>query len=394
MIVSNSESREANVAPRLGQDATRDREELRRLLLSDGMLRSDAEQPIRGRNGLRVPWMFYSWNCSLTGSGAALMGRCFLDRLQSYRSTQLASYGYTGVPLLMSCVLAGDGKYTGLVVREARKAYGSSRQIEGPADKSKPVLIIDDSLSSGTSLRKGIEALEEEGFQVEGAIVLVNFPFRGGMEWASGLGYRVEAIFDVWEDLGAPRPKFIPGHKRFPAELWAEERLPDGLHPAVAARRTAEFYLTSGLMPSPPRSFDAEYDGRGGVYVSFRERHNDNRLARDGFWHFNPAEADSCRDLVLATVKTLQAGAGKVTLANLTDLKIAATFFTPLEKIPPAKLDFARYGIVARSRQLGDKNGRGAAELAGLHQRNRTIHARAVAQRQNPSERAARSLPP
>jgi orotate phosphoribosyltransferase len=357
MIISNSEWREDGVATLIREDASQDREELRRMLLSDGILRANAEQPISGRNGLRVPWMFYSWNCSLTCSGARLMGRCFLDYLHSYKSTQLASFGYTGVPLLMSCLLAGDGRYTGLVIREVRKQYGSSRQIEGPADKSKPVVILDDSLSSGTSLRKGIQALEEEGFQVEGAVVLVNFPFRGGMEWASALGYRVEAIFDVWKDLAAPRPNFIPGHKRFPAELWSLEKLSDGLHPAVAARRTAEFYLTQGRMPSPPSCFDAEYDGRGGVYVSFRERHNDNRLARDGFWHFDPAEADPCRDLVLATVKTLQASVGKVTLANLADLKIAATFFTPLEKILPAKLDFARYGIVARSRSWETKMG-------------------------------------
>jgi orotate phosphoribosyltransferase/AMMECR1 domain-containing protein len=357
MIVSNSECREDSVTPLLRADASQDREELRRMLLSDGILKANVEQPISGRNGLRVPWMFYSWNCSLTRSGAMLMGQCFLDCLHSYQSTQLASFGYTGVPLLMSCLLAGDGRYTGLVIREARKQYGSSRQIEGPADKSKPVVIIDDSLSSGTSLRKGIQVLEEEGFQVEGAVVLVNFPFRGGMEWASALGYRVESIFDVWEDLAAPRPNFMPGHKRFPAELWSLEKLPEGLHPAIAARRTAEFYLTRGLMPGPPKCFDADYDGRGGVYVSFRERHNDNRLARDGFWHFDPAEADPCRDLVLATVKTLDASVGKVTLANLADLKIAATFFTSLEKILPAKLDFARYGIVARSRSWETKMG-------------------------------------
>jgi orotate phosphoribosyltransferase len=206
MIVDNSEYREDSVTTLLREDGSQEREQLRRILLCDGILKADAEQPISGRDGLRVPWMFYSWNCSLTHSGATLMGRCFLDRLRSYQSTQLASFGYTGVPLLMSCILAGEGKYTGLVIREARKQYGSLRQIEGPADKSKPVVIIDDSLSSGTSLRKGIQAIEEEGFQVEGAVVLVNFPFRGGMEWASALGYRVEGIFDMWTDFDAPRP--------------------------------------------------------------------------------------------------------------------------------------------------------------------------------------------
>ncbi len=354
-VVTNTEC--ADAGSRSAQDVSQDRERLKRLLASKGILWADAGQPISGRDGLRVPWMFYSWNCSLTSSGGALIGRCLLDRLHTYSSTQLASYGYTGVPLLMSCVLAGQGRYTGLVIREVRKPYGSSRQIEGPFDKSRPVVLIDDSLSSGTSLRKGIQSLEEEGFQVEGAVVLANFPMRGGMEWAAALGYRTEAIFDAWEDLGAPRPNFVPGHKRFSAELWAPERIPDGLHPATAARRVAEFYLTSGLMPGPPHCFDAEYDGQGGVYVSFRDRYSDSRLARDGFWHFDPADADPPRDLVLATVKTLQASAGKVNLGNLSDLKIGATFFTRLEKIPPAKLDFARYGIVARSRGWETKMG-------------------------------------
>lgn len=110
-------------------------------------------------------------------------------------------------------------------------------------------------------------------------------------------------------------------------------------------------------MPRPPARFDAPYDGRGGIYVSFRERHTDHRLARDGFWHFDPADSDPCRDLILATIKTVQSSAANVNLSNLADLKIAASFFGPLEKIEPARLDFARYGIVARSRGWETKLG-------------------------------------
>jgi orotate phosphoribosyltransferase/AMMECR1 domain-containing protein len=355
MIVNNTELHQGS-SPRRPDVMAADREELRLLLKRDGILRADDQQPIRGRDGMLVPWMFYSWNCSLTSYGAALAGRCLVDRLQSFRSTQLASFGYTGVPLLTACIHSEE-RYTGLVIREVRKAYGSSRQIEGPADKSRPVVVIDDSLSSGTSLRKTIQTLEEDGFEVEGALVLVNFPFRGGMEWAAALGYRIEALFDAWEDLGAPRRSFVPGHKRFASERWADETLPDGLHPAIAARQIAEFYLRRGWMPRPPRRFDDEYDGRGGVYVSFRERHSDHRLARDGFWHFDPADSDPCRDVVLATVKTIKVASGMITLANLPELKIGVSFFTPLERITPAKLDFARYGIVVRSRGWETKMG-------------------------------------
>jgi orotate phosphoribosyltransferase/AMMECR1 domain-containing protein len=339
------------------QHVARDREELRRFLKEEGVLEAGPEQPIKGRDGRQSTWMLYSWNCSLTGRGAHLSGRLILDKLRLFSSTQLATFGYTGVPLMSAVIVQGHDRYTGLVVREARKTYGASRRIDGPADKRRPVVVIDDSLSSGTSLRQAITALEEDGFEVEGAIALVNFPFRGGFEWATALGYRVEFVFEAWKDLSTPGPAFVPGHKRLGGEKWADERVPDGLNPATAARRVTEYYLRNGTMLRPPRSFDKEVDGRGGVFVSFRERLSDSRLAREGFWHFDPEDADGCRDLVLATVRTLISPRGVVTAEDLPKLKIGVSFFSPLEKVKPGKLDFMRYGIVARSGGFETKMG-------------------------------------
>ena len=357
MSVEHLARESAHFPARDDEDVARDREELRRFLKHDGVLHAGPEQPIRGRDGRRAPWMLYSWNCSLTGRGARLAARLILDKLRSFGSTQLATFGYTGVPLMTAAILQGQDCYTGLVIRETRKVYGSSRRIDGPADKRRPVVVIDDSLSSGTSLRQAITALEEDGFEVEGAVALVNFPYRGGLEWATALGYRIEHVFDAWKDLYAPRPDYVPGHKRLSAEKWAREQVPNGLNPATAARRVTEHYLRDGTMLLPPRRFDRDVDGRGGVFVSFRERLSDRRLAREGFWHFDPEDADGCRDLVLATVKTLVSPCGVVTLENLSKLKIAATFFSPLEKVLPGKLDFMRYGIVARGSGFEPKMG-------------------------------------
>lgn len=338
-------------APSVGrrdQRLAKDHEELRLLLKEQGFLNAGPEQPIRGRDGRNAQWMFYSWNCSLTGRGAMLAGRLILDKLKCFQGRQLATFGYTGVPLMASAVLQGNERYTGLVIREQRKEHGAARQIDGPASKSAPVVVIDDSLSSGTSLRQAIAALEEDGFKVEGAVALVNFPHRGGLESMRALGYRVDWIYDAWKDLSSPQPPYVPGHRRLNSERWSDQRLPDDIHPATAARRVAEHYLRTGTMLLPPRSFDRSVDGRGGAFVSFRERFSDNRLVRDGFWHFEPDDADPYRDLVLATIKSLITPRGAITLDNLPDLKIAATFFTPLEKVLPGDLDFMRYGIVVR----------------------------------------------
>jgi AMMECR1 domain-containing protein len=331
------------------------REALRELLSRQGILWSSAKEVIRGRDGTPAPWAFYSWGLSLTAEGLRLAAICLLDRLRGFGATQLASIGYTGLPLLSACVLMGEGRYTGLCIRDRRKEYLSGRRIEGVFDRARPVVIIDDSLSSGTALHSAIRAIEEAGGTVEGAVALTHFPGRGGLEWANGAGYRTEVLFDIWTDLGmnatAPEPPV-------PAPIaWSTSPAPEGLHPAHLARLTARSWLATGLAPLPPRSLDASYDPNGGVFVSFRTRDGDQRLARDGFWHF-PGEASAAgRDVIRATIETLLQAGGAVTERNLPALKIAVTILGPLEHVGVADLDFGRYGIVVRSRRFPAKMG-------------------------------------
>ncbi len=298
------------------------------------------------RNGTTAPWMFYSWGVTLDPAGLRLAGRCLLQRLGSFEGTQLAGHGMTALPLVSACVALGRGRYTGLAVRKQRKQYLSGRRVEGLLDRGRPVIVIDDSLSSGTALRDAIAALEGAGATVEGAIALVGFPGRGGLEWATAKGYRVETLLDITADLGMPlhsRPEPMPQLPRS-----GGPPLPDGLEPAALARLTAEHVLRWRTTPTPPARLDAEYDARGGVFVSFRRRSDDHRLARDGSWHFDPAEADPAADVVAATVRTLRTAGAVVGPANLADLKIGVTFLGPLEAIAPRQLDFDRYAIVVR----------------------------------------------
>jgi orotate phosphoribosyltransferase/AMMECR1 domain-containing protein len=317
------------------------------LLKRDGVLWAGPNQPVVDRRGVSAPWMFYSWNVSLTAEGAELAARCLLDRLQDFHSTQLATSGTTGIPLLTASVLLGQGRYTGICVRDEPKGHSGGRQIEGPVDASMPIVLVDDSLSSGTSLLKGIRVLERHGLQVEGAVCLVHFPGRGGRERLEALGFRVETLFDIWRDLKMVKPGYVPGYQRVGDFVASNEAVHDGLPPASVARAVAKQFLRDGTVPKAPGCFDAQYEASGGVWVSFRDRRTNFRLARDGFWHFDPGDADPCRDVVLATVKTVRTG--NLRWDQLDNLKIGVTFFGPLESIQPSGLDFDRYGIVVRS---------------------------------------------
>ena len=340
----------------LDGDATERLERLRRQLRANGFLWAGPGQPITGRDGTSAPWMLYTPQVTLSHEGMRLAVSCLLDPLAAFRSTQLAAFGYTAMPLLSGCIALSGGRYSGLMIREARKSFGANRQVEGSIDRSQAVIVIDDSLSSGRSFLGAARALEAEGLEVEGTVSVVHFPCRGGAERARGLGYRVETLLDVWDDLGMERPSYTAAHERI-QPTWATVALPEGLHPADAARATADHYLKTGTALLPPARFDKEYAADGGIYVSFRDPATDERIARNGFWHFRAGAADPPRDLVLATIRTVDGARGQLTALRLPFLKIAVSLLGPLRRAGPKELDFERYGIVVRSRHWPTKVG-------------------------------------
>ncbi|HEX9937207.1 MAG TPA: hypothetical protein VGB15_08790, partial [Longimicrobium sp.] len=240
------------------------REELRRLIRQHGCVTSTPARPLRSRSGRILPWMFYGWGFSLTHRGATLAGRCLLDRLASFSSTQIASHGYTSLPLVTACVVLGEGRYHGLAVREQRKAHGAGRLVEGVGDRTRPVVVVDDCLSTGTSFFKAVRALEEEGYTVEGLACLLEFPGQGGREWAESLGFRVESVFDPTREELFDYPEYVRPHLAI-RPAWRRSRLPDGLHPAQVVRRTALAWLEDGTVPRPPARFDVARAAPGGV---------------------------------------------------------------------------------------------------------------------------------
>ena len=297
----------------------------------------------------------------MTAEGATLIAHCLLEQLRHFKSTQLASYGLTSIPLVSACVTLSQGKYRGLSMRVQREAHGTCRQIEGFGDKSEPVIVIDDSISSGLSMKKAIETLEGEGYTVEGCIAIVDFPWRGGTETMRAGGYRMITLFDIWRDLGMRIDPFVEG---YPAvrPMWDPDHLvEDGLSPADAARLVIEHYLTHDRVPQPPRCFDAPYQAEGGIFVSLRDKKNNLRIARNGFFIINPHSSDVFRDLVLAAYRTAFHAKQQLLKYGLENCKTGVSILSRQERILPKDLDFHRYGILVQSSVQPYKTRRGLA---------------------------------
>jgi orotate phosphoribosyltransferase len=335
-----------------------ERRELLSLLLRDGILHRSPTQPVVSRDGIKARWMLNSLGVTLSSRGAELAGRCLLELLKNFDGRQLATFGLIGVPIFQSCILQSGGRYRGLLVRREAKKYGAMRVIEGEINPNEPVILVDDSIASGTSFTEACERLAPAGLRVEGAVCLVRFGWQSGYSILQERGYHVEALYDIFDDFmvsmeGERTPVPNPT-KIMPKFQWSGERAPEGLHPAELARIVLKEYLSTGTLLRPSDRLDREYDSSGGTYVSVRSKSNIYlRHARDGFWHF-PGEPrpSTAEDLIYAALLTAQHLQKKPQgIERLESSHLAVTFFSALEECTVGQLDNDRYGIVVCSRE-------------------------------------------
>lgn len=363
----------SSLFPSLSERFSADRAELLEMLLKCGILYRTPTQPVLSRDGTSARWMLDSLAVTLNPRGAELAGRCMLELLEQFDGKQIATYGLTGVPILESCVLQSKGRYRGLLVRKERKKHGSLKLIEGRIDPDEPIILIDDSVSSGMSLEEGCKILEEAGFRVEGAVALVRFGWYGGYALMQERGYHMQAVYDIWDDFmirmeGEQVPQRNPS-KWFPEFQWSSTSAPEGLHPAHLARAVMLSYLESGELLRPPKLLDADYECEGGTWVSIRSRENIYlRHNRDGFWHFPGEERwGAPEDIVRACLRTAHSlPRGDEGRKIIETSNIAVTFFSALEECTVGQLDNDRYGIVVLSRERVSRMGGALPRMPGI----------------------------
>jgi orotate phosphoribosyltransferase/AMMECR1 domain-containing protein len=355
-------------------DRKSERAELLDLLLKHGILRRSETQPVLSRDGSSARWMLDSLPVTLTPRGAELAGRLLLERLQGFDGRQLATFGLTAVPVLQSAILQSASRYHGLLVRREHKAHGSQKLIEGSIDRDEPVIMLEDSIASGTSVSEGIATLEGAGLRVEGCVSLVRFGWEGGCSDLQERGYHVEAIYDIFEDFmtrmeGEQGPIYNPT-KVFGELRWSRLSAPEGLHPADLARAVLNEYLNSGELLRPPMHLDRDdYDSSGGAWVSLRSRQDIfDRHGRDGFWHF-PGEPSwgIGEDIVRAAFLTacgLPKDADRLGIVESSH--IAVTFFSELKRVTVGDLDNDRDGIVVVSGERPEIMGGALPRMPGI----------------------------
>lgn len=111
---------------------------------------------------------------TLDAKGSRLTGEVFLDGIRRLGWAPSAIGGLTmGADPIVVAVSVVSGDLSGFLVRKTDKQHGTSQRIEGFREKGARVVIVDDVCTTGASTIQAIEAAREFGFEIVGAMCLV-----------------------------------------------------------------------------------------------------------------------------------------------------------------------------------------------------------------------------
>ena len=98
------------------------------------------------------------------------------------------------VPIVTAISLESDIPM--LIVRKAKKEYGTSKIIEGILDSGDSVIVVEDVTTTGNSLLKAIKTIENEGGIVKKALVIVDRA-EGAIDNLKNNGILLEPIISI-----------------------------------------------------------------------------------------------------------------------------------------------------------------------------------------------------
>jgi orotate phosphoribosyltransferase len=124
----------------------------------------------------------WSVDMRLPLSKGSLLGPVVMELisvLERHNICQIAGAGF-GAFFLIGGILAEADYICGGLIRPSRKDYGFRRYIEGDLDRARPIFIIDDVLSSGSTALNAAAMLHKEGFQPAGVLTVLRLGWQGG----------------------------------------------------------------------------------------------------------------------------------------------------------------------------------------------------------------------
>lgn len=181
----------------LSSTAYADLVELGRKLYEKALVRRE-EEMITDPRGQPIGWLLDTRMPMLEGEVFQEVGRVLAERLKAKDISQVAGYGFGSYAMICAVMSAPvSPSFNGGFIREQHKPHGRRRLVEGPLERDKPLVLLDDILNSGRSATTALNLLRGDGFNVVGMMTLFNFTWSGGRTRLESLGIWVDSILDL-----------------------------------------------------------------------------------------------------------------------------------------------------------------------------------------------------
>lgn len=119
------------------------------------------------------------------------------EKIKEERFDCVCGVPYTALPI--ATTLSVEHNLPMVMRRKEAKEYGTKKIIEGAFEKGQKCLVIEDLVTSGSSVFETIEPLEREGLKVTDIMILLDRQ-QGGKKRIEEKGYRLHAIMHM-QDL-------------------------------------------------------------------------------------------------------------------------------------------------------------------------------------------------
>lgn len=103
---------------------------------------------------------------------------------------QIVGYGFGAFPLLGAVAAIRSGIRFGML-RPAAKPDGFCKLIEGSLDTASPVLVVDDLVNSGKSLKETVDTMRSLGYQIAAATCVFQFDWGKARQNEEQMGIEI-----------------------------------------------------------------------------------------------------------------------------------------------------------------------------------------------------------
>lgn len=107
-------------------------------------------------------------------------------------TTKICGLPYAGLPYVFGVSMLSN--IPAIMLRKEQKKHGTAKMIEGNYKKGDKLIIIDDILTSGTSILESLQYLND--FSIRDIYILVD-RCEGGREKIEKMGYKIHSLFTI-----------------------------------------------------------------------------------------------------------------------------------------------------------------------------------------------------